>query len=273
MDTWSTGGLSLTSLALLGVASFFIAILGGIIGVALGVIRLPVMTLAGVDPLLAAGTNLLVTLIISWISAVPEFLSNRGVLRVALFLGAPGAGGAFAGGWFSEQIPLRIIFSIVGAFMLWAAVTMIVRGYWAVKNKEDEDDLEEEADPEVTPMQISREASLGFVIGSFSGVTGLALGVVRLPALIEILKINPKSAASTNLLITVFVSFAGFVAHLLVQHVNWPLAIVLATTSVPGALLGMAVRSRVASSYLRIIIGIVLIVITPFMVWQSFQAG
>ena len=53
-------GVQLTGLAIM---SLIVGIVGGIVGIALGVVRLPVMTAIGVDPLLAASTNLFVSVL------------------------------------------------------------------------------------------------------------------------------------------------------------------------------------------------------------------
>jgi uncharacterized membrane protein YfcA len=50
----------------------------------------------------------------------------------------------------------------------------------------------------ITPRRLL-EIDLGFIIGLFGGAVGLILGQLRLPAMIEVLRVDPRIAAGTNL--------------------------------------------------------------------------
>ena len=52
---------SIEILIFLGIISFLVGLLGGFVGLALGTIRLPIMLLIGINPKIAAGTNILVS--------------------------------------------------------------------------------------------------------------------------------------------------------------------------------------------------------------------
>ena len=57
----ATTDLAVWQLTLMAVISLVVGLSGGIVGIALGVIRLPMLTFFGVDPLIAAGTNLMIS--------------------------------------------------------------------------------------------------------------------------------------------------------------------------------------------------------------------
>ena len=60
----------------LGLISFFVGLLGGFVGLALGTIRLPIMLLLGINPKIAAGTNILVSSLSSFLGSV-QHLKNK----------------------------------------------------------------------------------------------------------------------------------------------------------------------------------------------------
>jgi uncharacterized membrane protein YfcA len=47
------------------------------------------------------------------------------------------------------------------------------------------------------------------------GVVGLGLVQLRLPAMIQVLGVDPRIAAGTNLVISTFTGLFGFIGHLL----------------------------------------------------------
>jgi len=48
----------------------------------------------------------------------------------------------------------------------------------------------------------------------YFGLVGLVLGSIRLPAMITILKTEPKIAIGTNMLISSVIGISGFISHI-----------------------------------------------------------
>ena len=61
---------SIEILIFLGIISFLVGLLGGFVGLALGTIRLPIMLLIGINPKIAAGTNILVSSLSSFLGSL-----------------------------------------------------------------------------------------------------------------------------------------------------------------------------------------------------------
>ena len=99
-------GSDLTTVQLIGLAvmSLLVGIVGGIVGIALGVVRLPVMTAVGLDPLMAASTNLFVSVLGSVAGSWPAILQNRIVFRVVIVIGIPAIAGSFVGGLYADLV-------------------------------------------------------------------------------------------------------------------------------------------------------------------------
>ena len=107
-------GVQLTGLIIM---SLVVGIVGGIVGIALGVIRLPVMTAVGLDPLIAASTNLLVSVVGAVAGSWPAILQNRIVFRVVVVIGIPAVIGSFVGGLYADLVSRAVLLAIV-AFLL-----------------------------------------------------------------------------------------------------------------------------------------------------------
>ena len=106
-------GFEYWQLGLMAAGSLLIGLTGGTVGIALGVIRLPMLTFFGVDPLLAAGTNLIISVMGSGFSTITALLNKSVLWSVVLAMGGPAILGAFIGGYFSGLVPIWILLVVV----------------------------------------------------------------------------------------------------------------------------------------------------------------
>ena len=260
-------GSDLTTVQLIGLAvmSLLVGIVGGIVGIALGVVRLPVMTAVGLDPLMAASTNLFVSVLGSVAGSWPAILQNRIVFRVVIVIGIPAIAGSFVGGLYAELVSRMILLLIVAVLLLWSSLMMIVRAVAELRNRSSSD---EDGDPhsgrgDLNSKTVVRESVLGFVIGLMGGAVGLALGVLRMPALVHVLKMKPSLAAGTNLALTILVGTSGFTGHLISGRVDWLLVSVIGIPAMIGMFAGSRMTGTVDAVKLRLVLGIVLLSVSP----------
>lgn len=260
-------GSDLTTVQLIGLAvmSLLVGIVGGIVGIALGVVRLPVMTAVGLDPLMAASTNLFVSVLGSVAGSWPAILQNRIVFRVVIVIGIPAIAGSFVGGLYADLVSRMILLLIVAVLLLWSSLMMIVRAVAELRNRSSSD---EDGDPrsgrgDLNSKTVVRESVLGFVIGLMGGAVGLALGVLRMPALVHVLKMKPSLAAGTNLALTILVGTSGFTGHLISGRVDWLLVSVIGIPAMIGMFAGSRMTGTVDAVKLRLVLGIVLLSVSP----------
>ena len=262
-------GIELTGLA---VMSLIVGVIGGMVGIALGVVRLPIMTAVGLDPLIAASTNLFVSLIGSFAGSWPAILQNRIVYRVVLVIGVPAIGGSFIGGLYADLVSRTILLTVVAVLLLWSALMLIGR---SLTDLRDHNSADTEKDlgagrGELTPNTVGRESIVGFGIGLIGGAVGLALGVLRMPALIHLLKMKPSLAAGTNLALTILVGTSGFTGHLLRGRVDWLLVAVVGIPAAIGMFAGSRFGGDVDSRKLRLVVGVVLLTVSPLVFFDAF---
>ena len=99
------------------------------------------------------------------------------------------------------------------------------------------------------------------MIGILGGLVGLVLGSIRLPAMINIVKTEPKIAVGTNMLISSVMGMAGFIGHLINNEVNFLYLIVLGPSAMIGGFLGAKYTNRLSTLTLKKLIGLVLAIV------------
>lgn len=261
-------GVQLTGLIIM---SLIVGVVGGIVGIALGVVRLPVMTAIGIDPLIAASTNLLVSVLGSVAGSWPAILQNRIVFRVVVVIGIPAVIGSFIGGLYADLVSRVVLLTIVALLLVWSSTAMIFRALAELRNRTTAgQDSPNAGRGDLNPRTVARESVLGFGIGVIGGAVGLALGVLRMPALLHVLKMKPALAAGTNLALTILVGMSGFAGHLISGRVDWLLVGAVGAPAMIGMFAGSRLGGDIDPTKLRLAVGFVLLAVSPFVFFDAF---
>jgi uncharacterized membrane protein YfcA len=261
-------GVQLTGLI---VMSLIVGVVGGIVGIALGVVRLPVMTAVGLDPLVAASTNLIVSVMGSVAGSWPAILQNRIVYRVVIVIGIPAVIGSFFGGLFANQVDRVYLLTIVALLLVWSSVAMIIRARVELRSRTPAGEDDPTAGRgDLNAKTVTRESVLGFGIGLIGGAVGLALGVLRMPALVHVLKMKPALAAGTNLALTILVGLSGFTGHLISGRFDWLLITAIGIPAMIGMFAGSRMGGDVDPTKLRLVVGVVLLAVSPLVFFDAF---
>ncbi len=261
-----------TALVLLALGSLVVGLVGGTVGIALGIIRLPLMTALGVDPLIAGPVNLGANFLGSLAAAFPHFYEGRIVWRVVLLVGAPAVGGAFIGGRFAHVAPEWALLLAVGLLLVWSGAMITWRAMTEIRSGGPPvADASSPKGGQLTTRTMVREGGIGILIGVVGGAVGLALGVLRMPALVSVFKMDPLYAAGTNLVMTVLISTAGFAGHSISGRIDWQLFGIVGGASAIGMYVGARMAGRLRPSRLRLFIGLVLVLIAPAVLWDALQ--
>jgi uncharacterized membrane protein YfcA len=119
---------------------------------------------------------------------------------------------------------------------------------------------------------IFTESFIGFGIGFVGGLVGLIIGSIRLPAMISVLKMETKVAIGTNLAVSSLTGASSLVGHLINGNVDFLIMITMGPAAMLGGYMGAKYTNRFSEGSLKLIIGIVLIVVTGFIIWRIFYA-
>jgi uncharacterized protein len=242
-------------LVAVGLWCFVTALAGGLVGLVLGNIRLPVLVLAASSPAAGAGANIGVSAIAALASATAHIRAGRIDWRLFAWMAPPSMLGAVAGGLLSGAVPANALLVVIG-------VTLLVFGADLLRSKPD--------GRRADPGGFSARAVIltGALIGLLGGFVGLILGALRLPALLRFVGAEPFRAVGTNAAVGFCLGVAGVFGHL-PGGVDWTLLGVGAATSVPGAIVGARLTGRLDERQLFRAIGVVLLVAGTAMILQG----
>jgi uncharacterized protein len=247
----------LDALVLAGVAlwCFLTALAGGLVGLVLGNIRLPVIVLAASSPAAGAGANIGVSAVAALTAAVTHIRAGRIDWRLFAWMAPPSVAGAVAGALLSGEIPGNVLLAAIGAVLLIFGLDL----------------LRPRREPARRPDAVRPVAAAvtGAAIGLLGGFVGLILGSLRIGALIRFIGGDAFRSVGTNVGVGFCLGIAGVLGHLTVG-VDWTLLVVGAAASVPGALLGARLTGRLDERQLLRAVGAVLLVAGTAMLLQAF---
>jgi uncharacterized protein len=242
-------------LVAVGLWCFVTALAGGLVGLVLGNIRLPVIVLAASSPAAGAGANIGVSAIAALASATAHIRAGRIDWRLFAWMAPPSMVGAVAGGLLSGVVPGNALLVVIG-------LTLLAFGVDLVRSQPDP----RRADP--GGFSARAAILMGALIGMLGGFVGLILGALRLPALLRFVGAEPFRAVGTNAAVGFCLGIAGVFGHL-PGGVDWTLLGVGAVTSVPGAIVGARLTGRLDERQLFRAVGVVLLVAGTAMILQG----
>ena len=290
---------------------FVVGFVGGMVGLVLGVLRLAFIIL-GVESSfspsssssssssssvsVAAGTNIGVSTFGAAAAAIRHFRQKNISLQTFLIMAATGSIGGFFGSVFTKYIPVTLLLGLIAIIVLYEAFVLIKSSRKkkdeemrrSNNNEEDNNNLDLIHGPSSAlrsspsnPPNISgvcnkqfifTESFIGFGIGFVGGLVGLIIGSIRLPAMISVLKMETKVAIGTNLAVSSLTGASSLVGHLINGNVDFLIMITMGPAAMLGGYMGAKYTNRFSEGSLKLIIGIVLIVVTGFIIWRIFYA-
>ena len=264
---------SIGQLIFLGAFTFLLSIFAGMVGVALGAVRLPVMLILGFNPVIAAGTNLGVTILGGSAAAWPHWRDGRVVVRVVLVLGIPAVIGSLLGGLLADDIEAWMLLALIAGLSAVSSVMTFAQWWMARRKSRQPVDAQKSQTTDVSKQGIplnSRDrvlyGSIGLVIGIVGGASGMILAVLRFPILINVLRMDPRNAAGTNNSIGILAGLFGFMGHAFNMNFDIGVLAVMGVTGMIGSFMGAKQTGRISAITMRLIIAILLGASTPLTV-------
>jgi uncharacterized membrane protein YfcA len=241
-------------LAAVALWCFVTALAGGLVGLVLGNIRLPVLVLAASSPAAGAGANIGVSALAALAASVTHIRAGRIDWGLLAWMAPPSIVGAVAGGLVSGAIPGDSLLLAIG-------ITLLVFGVDLLRPHRQRPEGDGEASPVAAVIT-------GAAIGLLGGFVGLILGALRIGALLRFVRADAFRAVGTNVAVGFSLGVAGVLGHL-TGGVDWTLLGVGAAASVPGSLLGARLTGRLDERQLLRAVGFVLLVAGSAMVVQA----
>ena len=273
MNVYLTSDVLLWQALLLTAVSGLVGVLGGFVGLALGTMRLPALLLMGIPAPSAAGVNIMVSSLSALTGSIRHLREGRVNFRIVLIMGIPAFAGAFIGGFGSRWAPEALLVSLAGLLVFWQGVEFLIRVVPRGGGPGSGRENPWGETPAFTGNRMALEAGIGLAVGLLGGAVGLILGSIRLPALIRILRVDPRIAAGTNLFIGFVMGSVGWIGHLAQGHVNYPLLAMMAASAMVGSYYGAKLTGRVSLDKLIGVTGVALLVVGVLLVWQGYRVS
>lgn len=245
----------------IGLLSFVLAFIGSAVGLILGHLRLPLL----VAYFGAPGTGAMTNLIISGTGAVAGAWSHVRAGRVSwkgvALIGIPSGVGAIVGVLLFVQLNPVWSYLAIG-------VMLIISGVSLVRRKTDEAPSEESVHPW---KRFALETAIGLGLGALAAITGLMLGSLRLPMMIRYLKMDPKEAVGTNMVVGCLTALVGSVTGWLAGdgRMPWLVMAVVAPPTILGSWLGAWLTGRISKQAVQKFAGAVVAVTGVLLVGQG----
>ena len=220
-------------------------------GIALGSVRLPIIIFFGFEPIIASSTNLIAVIFGSISGLIPAIKQKRVPIKSSMKIAFPSIIAAFLGGYYAIHFSERFIIITISICLFISGLVLFFNNSY-----DQEDNLNQ------GKFNSIKEIFLGVFIAYFGGLIGIALGVLRVPALVYFLKMNIKTAGGVNLLLTVFIRSAEFLAHSFAGVINYNLIFVVVLPTIIGMYLGSRKVMDLNQNFLNKFVGIFLVLLS-----------
>ncbi len=243
---------------LLGIGT---GVLSGLFGVGGGVVSQPGMRLLGLEPLLVIGTALPV--IIPGATSGARRYAREGLVRWPAVVATVPAGlvAAVGGSLAAEQVPGDgHLLQLLTAALLGLSSYRMARFPGPVPPEEPLAETDAVEAPHEQPGSSLRPPPdlalryllIGVLAGGLSGLLGIGGGVIMVPALVQLARLEVKSAIATSLVCVGAFAVPGTITHVVLDHVDWRVVAALVAGVVPGARIGAALTIRATDRRLRV---------------------
>lgn len=238
----------ITTFVIAVAAGLAVGVLSGLLGVGGGTVMVPLFRLAfGMSAVASTATSLFTIIPTSVSGAVQHIRDKTCAPKLGLALGAGGACASPLGVWLAQLSPGWLVMLGAALAIGYSAFTMLQKalrapGETAVALPEP---------PGLGAGGFARAVLIGAAAGLASGYIGLGGGFIMVPLMVSLLAMPMRIASGTSLIAVMILATPATVMQCALGNVDYLTGIVVACGSIPGALLGARLVSRVPERALR----------------------
>lgn len=118
----------------------------------------------------------------------------------------------------------------------------------------------------MSPIDIIVIVMISFLAGTIGATVGLGGGFLIVPMLVLVFGLQAQLAAGTSLLAVVFTAVSGTLGYAWQRRIDYRLGPILASASLPGAILGAFATTWISSKLLSVLFGLFLVIVSAYMV-------
>jgi len=270
-----------TSIALLVGVGGVVGLLSGLFGVGGGFLLTPLLMMLGVSPIVAAASGSAAIVAAATTGTLEHSRAGTVDYRMGFTLFAGGSIGSVAGvallHWLNRLGPansvIRVLYVLmlgtIGAFMLVESVRTFRRGMYMAERRFQP--LPQRTWVDALPLRVRFPRSdieisfllpvaLGVLGGVLAALMGVGGGFIMVPLMLYVLRMRMHVVAGTSLLQILFTCMLVTVLQATQNHtVDVVLAVLLATGSTSGAVVGTRWGRRLRADQLKILLALIVL--------------
>ena len=264
-----------------------VGMLSGLLGIGGGTVMVPAFRLIYDMSAIAATATSMLTIVPTSVSGMIAHVRNKTcVLKVGLAAGLGGACSSWIGVILAEWSPGWCVMAAAAAVIVYSATTMLKKalamkpakaageganvgeGAGAGRAKDaratdasvgDAVDAAtsasaaklQETDISVTRNMLVKSAIIGLSAGVLSGYVGVGGGFIMVPLFLSKLNLPMKKASGTSLVAVGILVLPALATQVVLGNVNWAAGLACIVGSIPGAVLGAKLQTRIPERALR----------------------
>lgn len=254
--------------ALIGV---LIGIASGLLGIGGGTVMVPIFRLAfGMSATMSTATSLFAIIPTSISGAISHVKGKTCIPALGIAAGLGGACLSPVGVWLAQLSPDWLVMLAAALIIGYSAINMFKKAFKlrpAGQPAEGADAAAPTADDSsLSRKQLLQGAAIGLVAGLASGYVGVGGGFIMVPLMLSIIGIPMRKASGTSLIAVMILAIPGVIEQGIIGNINYLAGIAIVIGTIPGAVIGARLVTKVPERTLRLLFGCFLIVAAVMLV-------
>ena len=269
--------------ALVGV---LIGIASGLLGIGGGTVMVPIFRLAfGMSATMSTATSLFAIIPTSISGAISHVKGKTCIPALGIAAGLGGACLSPVGVWLAQLSPDWLVMLAAALIIGYSAINMFKKAFKIPRAGQPAAEADAAAatpsltssgepavsaptadDSSLSRKQLLQGAAIGLVAGLASGYVGVGGGFIMVPLMLSIIGIPMRKASGTSLIAVMILAIPGVIEQGIIGNINYLAGIAIVIGTIPGAVIGARLVTKVPERTLRLLFGCFLIVAAVMLV-------
>lgn len=268
--------------ALVGV---LIGIASGLLGIGGGTVMVPIFRLAfGMSATMSTATSLFAIIPTSISGAISHVKGKTCIPALGIAAGLGGACMSPIGVWLAQLSPDWLVMLAAALIIGYSAINMFKKAFKIPQAGQPATGVDAAAAASLTSLgdaaaaaptaddsslsrkQLLQGAAIGLVAGLASGYVGVGGGFIMVPLMLSIVGIPMRKASGTSLIAVMILAIPGVIEQGIIGNINYLAGIAIVIGTIPGAVIGARLVTKVPERMLRLLFGCFLIVAAVMLV-------
>ena len=254
--------------ALVGV---LIGIASGLLGIGGGTVMVPIFRLAfGMSATMSTATSLFAIIPTSISGAISHVKGKTCIPALGIAAGLGGACLSPVGVWLAQLSPDWLVMLAAALIIGYSAINMFKKAFKLRPAGQPAAGVDAAAptadDSSLSRKQLLQGAAIGLVAGLASGYVGVGGGFIMVPLMLSVVGIPMRKASGTSLIAVMILAIPGVIEQGIIGNINYLAGIAIVIGTIPGAVIGARLVTKVPERTLRLLFGCFLIVAAVMLV-------